>query len=378
MSLSDGPEMAKRSRIYAVAGVSLIVILLMTGVMARNGWFPNTDPMTGERTGWFGKKLPKNAPSSWNPFAMPSPTPTPQLSREYIYAGSRLLAVEDVGANAAPPADLAVWRPGSQGVWYVLGGPGSAQTYQNWGMTGDIPVPGDYDGDGKTDFAIWRPSTSVWWVIMSSDLSLYTHTYGQAGDQPVPADYDGDGKTDIAVFRPDSPSAGLGRWFMIHSSNPSAWNYADFGVSTDIPLPVDYDGDGKADVSVFRASNKTFYTYRSSDITVEGIEMPYSGTPVSADYDGDGYANYAVKDGNVWRIKNAAKTSTSAVTFQNATDIAVQNDYDGDGLVDIATWRPSNGTWYIRQSTLLGQSGELRTQAWGMDGDIPVPAYYRR
>ncbi|MBX3289955.1 MAG: hypothetical protein KF855_11490, partial [Acidobacteria bacterium] len=144
MSLSEGREKAKRSRIYAVTGVSLVVILLVTGVMARNGWFPRTDPMTGERTGWFGAKLAKNTPSSWNPFAMPSPTPTPQLSKEYIYAGSRLLAVEDAGANAAPPSDLAVWRPGTtNGVWYVLGGPGSAQTYYQWGAPTDIPVPGD-------------------------------------------------------------------------------------------------------------------------------------------------------------------------------------------------------------------------------------------
>lgn len=215
MSLSEGREKAKHSRIYAVTGVSVIVVLLVTGVMARNGWFPSTDPVSGERTGWFGKKIAKNAPSSWNPFAMPSPTPTPQLSKEYIYAGSRLLAVEDAGANAAPPADLAVWRPGTtNGIWYVLGGPGSAQTSYWWGAPTDIPVPGDYDGDGKTDFAIWRPSNGQWWIIRSSNGTDYAETYGQAGDIPVPADYDGDGKTDLALFRPDSPSSGLGTWFI--------------------------------------------------------------------------------------------------------------------------------------------------------------------
>ena len=82
--------------------------------------------------------------SKLNPFTVnPTPTPTPlPLSKEYIYAGSQMLAVEDAGANVAPPADLAVWRKGD-GYWHVMG-----VVSQQWGSfaAGDKPVAGDYDG----------------------------------------------------------------------------------------------------------------------------------------------------------------------------------------------------------------------------------------
>jgi len=306
-----------------------------------------------------------------NPFvSAPLPTSTPQLSKEYIYAGSRLLTVEDANANAAPPADLAVWRA-SSGVWYVMGGPGSQQTFTQFGTDGDIALPGDFDGDGKTDFSTWRPSNRFWYVFNSSSGSWYGFNYGRAGDQPIVADFDGDGKSDFTVFRASNRT-----WYVNRSTDLSNFYPQEFGLSGDIPAPADYDGDGRADHAVWQPNSQIFVVLRSSDGLIVGgqLGVAASGTPVCADYDGDGLADFAIKSGNTWIIKHSSTNQTQSITWEQAGDIPVPNDYDGDGKVDIAVWRDSNGIWFIRNSS----TGNPRQEQWGLSGDIPVPAFYRR
>ena len=304
-----------------------------------------------------------------NPFiSAPLPPPSPTLSKEYVYAGARLLSVENANANAAPPADLAVWRS-SNGYFYILGGAGSQQTFFQWGTNGDVPVPGDYDGDGKTDFSIFRPSTNTWWVMKSSDTTYYGYTFGLSGDKVAQADYDGDGKTDVAVFRPST-----GYWY-IGQSATNDYIGVQFGLGSDTPAPADYDGDGKADIAVWRNSNSTFYSINSSNNLVQTMSFTQSSTkPVSADYDGDGKADYAIRNDANWIIKQSSNNVVQNIPWQNTDDKEVPNDYDGDGKVDIAVWRNATGYWYIRNSADLS----TRTVQWGQANDIPVPAYYRR
>ncbi len=371
-------SLGKMERIFAIGLVALLSLSVFGFVGSKiSSSFSSPNLATSENT------LTPNAqnPNSVTPNPLPSTTPT--LSKEFLYAGSRLLAVEDANANAAPPADLAVWRPptdpNQNGVYYILGGPGSTQVSFPWGAIGDIPVPGDFDGDGKTDFSIYRPSSGTWWIVKSSDNSYYAVQFGAACTPPngcdkvAPADYDGDGKTDAAVYRPAN-----GTWYMLLSGNGNSFYSQQFGLSTDLPAPGDYDGDGKADIGVWRDSNKTFYSSNSSSgqwSAVGGLTATSNNTPISGDYDGDGRADYAVRSGNNWIIKNSSNNQLNTIAWQTSAEIAVQNDYDGDGKVDIATWNNSTGIWSIRQS---GSNNSTRTVQWGMTGDIPVPAYYRR
>jgi FG-GAP-like repeat len=367
-------NLGKVERLFAFG----IVALLAVGVFGAVGSNLNL---------FGGKKLVQNSETSNAPnsgTALTVTSATPMLSKEYLYAGSRLVAVQDANASAAPPADLAVWRP-SNGTFYVLGGVGSAQTFFTWGNAGDIPVPGDFDGDGKTDFSIYRPTTGTWWIVKSSDSSYYALQFGAACtqsttpngcDKVAPADYDGDGKTDAAVFRP-SPNS-VATWYFLLSGSGNSFSTQQFGLATDIPAPGDFDGDGRADIGVWRDSNKTFYSNNSSNgqLAVSNLQTATSNnTPISADYDGDGRADYAIRSSNNWIIKNSTNNQLQTIAWQTSGEIAVQNDYDGDGKVDIATWNNTTGIWSIRQS---GSNNSLRTVQWGTTNDIPVPAYYRR
>ncbi len=324
--------------------------------------------------------LSKINPFAANPLPTATPVPTPQLSKEYIYAGSRVLAVEDVNASAAPPADLAVWRR-STGTWWVMGGTGSAQTSQQWGISTDEPAQGDYDGDGKTDFCVFRPDTTAqtgtWYIIYSSSGGSYQVQYGLHTDKAAQADYDGDGKTDIAVFRPST-----GVWYISQSSNGNTLALS-LGTTGDTPIPADFDGDGRADIAIHRSSNNTFYSTNSSNAQTQTTGYGTSGDkPVCGDYDGDGRADIAVwrSSNTTWYYKKSSDGNTTQYQFGIGTDKPVQNDYDGDGKVDMALWRAVTsgandvGKWFIYQSS----TGTIRQEQWGITDDIPVPAYYRR
>ena len=255
--------------------------------------------------------------------------------------------------------DLSVFRP-SDGVWY-LNRSSAGFTATTWGASTDMLVPGDYDGDGKTDTAVFRGG--AWYILKSGTNSFQAITWGAATDKPVPGDYDGDGKTDAAVFRPSG-----GVWYVLNSGG-GGFSATVWGQNGDTLVPGDYDGDGKTDTAVIRAG--VWYINGSTSGFTATAFGTVSDLPVPADYDGDGKDDIAVfrpTDGN-WYRYNSSNGQFNAVLFGQTGDIPVPGDYDGDGKYDEAVVR--SGVWYLNQSR-NGFAGA----AFGFGTDVAIPKQY--
>ncbi len=256
--------------------------------------------------------------------------------------------------------DIAVYRP-SSGTWYVS--EGSGYTENRLGGPADIPVSGDFDGDGNTDYAVFNNGN--WTIRRSSDGGLTSRQFGLAGDIPARGDYDGDGDSDLAVFRPSN-----GTWY-VENSNGSGYSIVRFGLAGDVPVASDMDGDGKTDFTVFRPSNGTWYWTRSGKNDTQASQFGTAGDiPIAGDFDGDGADDLAVyrPSTGVWYAWRSSDGTFDIRRFGLSEDVPVAGNYDGDGVTDIAVFRPSSGVWYIWRSL----DGAYDTKYFGIGGDVPT------
>ena len=242
----------------------------------------------------------------------------------------------------------------------------------------------DFDGDNKTDPAVVRATsgTVTWFIRRSSDGGVQTAVFGTPlTDFFTAGDYDGDGRADVSVWRFTAPST----FYALHSSNGSiAATY--WGLSDDDPAIVgDYDGDGRSDVAVWRPgatpfAQSVFYVLRSSTGTM--LTQPWGiGDDFVApgDYDGDGRFDFAVQrltagNGAVFLLMQTSAGAAS-IPWGLATDLIVPGDYDGDGKTDIAVVRVEGGAlvWYVRRSS----DGSMFAMSWGLAAvDILTPGDY--
>ncbi len=259
---------------------------------------------------------------------------------------------------------IGIWRPFG-GIWYLTSSSGSTNKSFSYGVSSDIPVIGDWNGDGIDEVGVYRSSIGKWYLASPSGTTYKSFSYGVSSDTPVIGDWNGDGIDEVGVYRPS-----IGKWYL---ASPSGTTYKSFsyGVSSDTPVIGDWNGDGSDEVGVYRPSIGKWYLASSSGTTYKSFSYGVSSdTPVIGDWNGDGFDEVGVYRPSIgkWYLASSSETTYKSFSYGVSSDTPVIGDWNGDGFDEVGVYRPSIGKWYLASSS----GNTYKSYYYGGNGDTPV------
>ena len=201
-----------------------------------------------------------------------------------------------------------------------------------FGAPGDVPLAGDWNGDGITTIGLFRPTTNTFLLRNSNSAAAspdVTVAFGAPGDLPIVGDWDGNGTTTVGLFRPSTNA------FFLWNSNSKSGVAPDLAVQVgapgDLPIAGDWDGNGTTTIGLFRPSTNTFY---------------------------------------LWNSNTAGGLPDVTVSVGAPGDLPVVGDWDGDGTTTIGLFRPSTSTFYLWNS--FSAFAPVIAIPYGAPNDLPV------
>jgi hypothetical protein len=314
---------------YALPNVQIVFSGAQSAFTSATGYYSATLP-----AGYSGTATPKLGGYSFTP-----------ASRTYTNLSADAPTENYTGATGPPQtgsAQLGVYR---NGLWFVDWNGNRAWDSDvdgahvlAFGLPGDQPVIGDWNGDGRLKLGVYR--NGYWFVdwngngVWDGTDAANVFQFGLPGDQPVMGDWNGDGRLKPGVFR-------NGYWFVDWNGN-RAWDDTDaahvsaFGLAGDLPVMGDWNGDGRLKMGVYR--NGYWFV----------------------DWNGNG----------MWDSTDAAHV----MAFGLPGDLPVMGDWNGDGKLKIGVYR--NGFWFVdwNGNGMWDSTDAANVFAFGLAGDLPVMA----
>jgi hypothetical protein len=224
-----------------------------------------------------------------------------------------------------------VFRP-SNGVIFLKNrnSTGIADVALNYGLPGDYPVVGDWDGNGTVTIGIYRNGTFYLRNENTNGFAENVFAFGEPGDQPIAGDWDGDGIDTIGVYRTSTGQ------FLLRNSNSEGTADASFflGNAGDVGIAGDWDGDGQDTTGVFRPSNGVIFLKARNETGFADVALNYGlpgDKPVTGDWDNDGIDTIGVYRNNQFMLRNENTNGFAEIVFGlgNAGDMPIAGNWDG-------------------------------------------------